>query len=163
MDPSAPERSGRFVGLNQTECGMHSHLEKVQKLREKAAQEEQEFVMPTLPCAECHDVDLNNFQADIVQSTERDILLEFYSPLCGACQEFAPTFRRIVAKAKDKVQISRFDITESDLTDEMQEQGFEVEATPTLYLVQHKPLRLTLYEGDHSEFAILDWLEKMTS
>ena len=30
------EREGRFVGLNRTECGMHSHLHKIAVLKEEA-------------------------------------------------------------------------------------------------------------------------------
>jgi len=161
VDASAPERSGRFVGLNRTECGMHAHLEKIQQMRAKAAEDEEEFSMPTLPCADCRDVDAANFQNKIVETTDRDILLEFYSPLCGACQDFAPTMQRIVAKVKDRITVSRFDITDNDVSDQMEQQGFNVEVTPTLYLVQHNPFRVTKYKGRHSEFATVDWVEKM--
>ena len=160
VDDSAPERSGRFVGLNRTECGMHEHLEKIQQMKAKSVENEEEFVMPFLPCGDCHDVDLTNFQQDIVLTTSRDILLEFYSPLCGACQDFAPTLKRIVEKVKDRITVSRFDITDSDVTNQMHEQGFNLEVTPTLFLVQHNPFRVTKYEGSHGEFDIIDWLER---
>ena len=159
VEATAPERSGRFVGLNQTECGMHSHLQEVKRLKQEAADKDKEFVMPTLPCDVCHDVDLKTFQSDIVQSS-RNILLEFYSPLCGACQEFSPTLKKIAEKVQNTLQVSRFDITESGITKEMEKQGFEVEVTPTMYLVQHDPLRLTLYEGDHSELDVMEWLAR---
>ena len=159
--PDAPERSGRFVGLNQTECGMHAHLQKVERLRQEARDKEEEFQFPTLPCEDCHDVDLDTFQSEIVQATQRDILLEFYSPLCGACQEFSPTLNRIASKVKGSLQVSRFDITVNALTDEMVKQGFQVETTPTLYLVQHNPWRVSEYSGDHSEFSILEWLKQI--
>jgi phosphoadenosine phosphosulfate reductase len=164
VPPTAPERSGRFVGMNTTECGMHSHLEKIKRLREEAEAQDEVFVLPTLPCDDCNDVDLTNFEAQIIQSTQADILLEFYSPLCGACQEFSPTFKGIAKKLKaaPQITVARFDVTESEMTDTMREQGFVVEVTPTLYLVQHDPLRVSLYEGEPNEFDILDWLGKKT-
>lgn len=50
------EREGRFVGQNQSECGMHTHLAKVEKLREEAKEEGEEFEMPHLPCDDCIEV-----------------------------------------------------------------------------------------------------------
>lgn len=157
-----PERSGRFVGLNRTECGMHSHLEKLQELKEEAAANNVAFVKPTLLCEYCTDVDLTSFQSDVVQANV-DILLEFYSPLCGACQEFSPSLQRIAKQlANTDIGVYRFDITSSDLSDEMRAQGFQVEVTPTLYFVRHNPLRLSLYEGMHEELAVIDWLEQVS-
>jgi len=162
--PNAPERSGRFVGFNTTECGMHSHLEKIQKMKEEALAANVEFEMPTLPCDVCIDVQENNFQ-QLVLDSNADVLLEFYSPPCGACQEFAPAMHEIAQLlhqhvGRDVLSVMRYDITSQEITPDMSNVGFNVEATPTLFLVQRNPLRITRYDdGAHNAvMPVMQWL-----
>ncbi|CAE7402076.1 met16 [Symbiodinium natans] len=81
------ERAGRFdQSVKVTECGMHTHLAKKARASIKRAQSSG---TPHLPCPSCVDVDKTNFQ-------------EFYSPMCGHCTHFAPTYAEIANRlAKD--------------------------------------------------------------
>jgi phosphoadenosine phosphosulfate reductase len=166
VSPDAPERAGRFVGLNQTECGMHAHLEKVQQMKKEAMEGNgHELESPTLECEECIDVDSTTFKKVVLQGEAKVILLEFYSPFCGACQEFAPTFHELVQRLKlkhatDEVQVVRFDMTYSDIPKAAHRAGFVVEATPQLYVVQRNPFRIAAYKGLYDLDSIYNWLRK---
>lgn len=159
----ANERSGRFVGLNKTECGMHSHLEKIKRMREEAKQDNRVFEMPTLPCSDCLDVDTSRFDELVVQSNY-EMLLEFYSPLCGTCQEFSPQYNLVAKYLKPlhNFKVARFDITESGVPPYV-ERVFPVQATPELYIVQREPFRVEHFRGGHDVPSILKWLESKTS
>ena len=160
-DVSAFERSGRFVGLNQTECGLHSHRAKINAKKEEAQAAGEEWKAPTLPCDKCVDLDVDSFEEFILKE-KRDVLVEFFSPYCGSCQEFAPTMSRLaehLSSTDMPVKVARFDITEHDPPTIGSEKYFEVEATPTLYQVRHSPFEVKLYEGEHDYHAILGWLE----
>jgi phosphoadenosine phosphosulfate reductase len=153
------ERSGRFVGLNQTECGLHSHRAKINKKKEKAAAAGEEWKVPTLSCEKCIDLDVSTFE-EFVKSGESDLLVEFFSPYCGGCQEFAPTLARLAEHLEPSMKVARFDITEHDPPLFGGNKVFEVEATPTLYLVKYSPFRVELYEGEHEYHPVLKWLGK---
>lgn len=176
MDKSAGERSGRFIGLNKTECGMHEHLERVKRAQEiqrgntpedryKQLQAEQ-FHKHKLLCSSCIEVDPSNFEELLVTPSDSNIhyVVEFYSPFCGSCQEFAPIYYRVAFRLKQeyalKVRAARFDVTEHDVSAKMKEQGFGIDETPTLFYVSpgKDPVR---YTGDKNEQNIMDWVEEM--
>lgn len=155
------ERSGRFVGLNQTECGLHSHREKVTSKKKEAAAAGEKWKVPVLKCDKCIDLDVGSFES-FIQNGDGQLLLEFFSPYCGGCQEFAPTMNRLaeqLSAGDTPLKVVRFDITEHDPPLVGSEKMFEVDATPTLYLVKY-PLNAELYTGEHDYHAILKWLGK---
>jgi len=167
IDPNADERSGRFVGLNKTECGMHSHLEKIHKMKEEAEKNKYEFITPTLECTYCEEADATNFD-EIVLNAKRDILLEFYSPYCSGCQEMAPIYDKIafaLHSLYEKITVVRFDITENEIPQSGKDVGMDVEVTPSLYLVQHSTpsIEVALFEGGHDFGSLMEWLELKTS
>ena len=95
------------------------------------------------------------------------LLLEFYSPFCGSCQEFAPTLDRVanlVATTLDNVKVARFDITEQPIPKVHNEEVFRVEATPTLYLVGYSPsFHAEKYDGNHQYDGLIRWLTEKSS
>jgi phosphoadenosine phosphosulfate reductase len=159
------ERSGRFVGLNQTECGLHSHRAKVNAKKEEAAAAGHKWMVPELRCDKCIDLTTESFEEFVKNGDPNSsILLEFFSPYCGGCQEFAPTMDRLAEHLSNRdssTRVARFDITENDppLVDE--KKVFVVEATPTLYRVNYSPtFQAEVYSGEHDYFSIIKWLEK---
>jgi thiol-disulfide isomerase/thioredoxin len=135
VEPGAAERSGRFRGQNQTECGMHTHLAKVKAAKEKAAADGFDYEMPTLPCADCVDVVLGNFD-EMVLTSPVDLLIEFYSPLCQHCQTVAPKFARVSTLLKDKkssIVVARMDITSNKIPPSGVEAGFALTGYPAMY------------------------------
>ena len=177
VDQGAAERSGRFVGLGKTECGIHSTRKKIKRMRENAEKAGRDFEGTTsLPCPGCdYEISPETFD-EVVFGNGREkydfLLLEFYSPLCGGCQEFAPKFKKIV-KAIDqrgggRIKTGRFDITEHDVPKSGADQGIIIEATPSLYLVKSGVAKsgstIVRYgeDGEHEVEPILLWLTKET-
>lgn len=158
------ERSGRFVGTGNNECGLHSHRKKVKAQKEAAAAAGEEFAAPTLPCEKCVELTVHNFEKWITGGEEGApaLLVEFYSPYCGACQEFAPTLNRLandLSGDDPPIRVARFDITENEIPKIEGEEVFAVESTPTLYRVRYTPeFRAELYSGNHIFHNIREWV-----
>mmetsp|Transcript_18044 Transcript_18044/g.37514 ORF Transcript_18044/g.37514 Transcript_18044/m.37514 type:complete len:638 (-) Transcript_18044:1-1914(-) len=175
VDADALERSGRFVGLNRTECGLHAHIEKITRQKQEALERGDEWSVPTLICLKCVDLTVETFEKMVTnpslipsstmegQPTEL-LLIEFYSPYCGGCQQFAPTLDRLadhISEEMPQVRVARFDITEHDIPLVDGKDMFEVEVTPTLYRVRYEPsFRVERYESDHGYDRILEWVRK---
>eukprot|EP00984_Skeletonema_dohrnii_P007473 scaffold2707_cov90-Skeletonema_dohrnii-CCMP3373.AAC.5 len=162
------ERSGRFDDLNRTECGLHSHLQKIKALKKKNEEAGEEWTVPELTCEKCIDLNEDTFLETVENNNLRDdslLLLEFYSPFCGSCQEFAPVLNRLADYQIPNTIVARFDITEQNIPKYNNQELFQVESTPTLYLVGHSPsFYAEMYSGKHEFDAILQWLtEKRNS
>ena len=156
------ERSGRFIGMKNKECGLHTHRQKIKAKKQRAEENGEEFTVPTLVCDKCIDLNVDNFEAEI-KSGEKDLLLEFFSPYCGSCQEFAPTLNRIANHLSFDFPsvrgVARFDITENDAPQIDGKDEFTVEATPTLYRVRYVPIfQVELYDGNHDFESIVGWM-----
>jgi len=152
------ERSGRFVGMNKTECGLHSVRAKRQQAK---VDDGEESTAPSLVCDKCIDTNTDNF-VEVISSgkKEQEVLLEFYSPYCGGCQAFAPTLNRIAnhLSPNSRNSVVRFDITEHDIPQIDGKDVFKVETTPTLYRVSYSPsFQVEFYTGDHDFDSIIDW------
>ena len=163
VDAKAAERSGRFVGLHTSECGIHATRAKIQRMKQQAEKEGRVFDgMAELACGNnCLQVTAFTFDEIVLDGTT-DLLLEFYSPLCGACQAFAPEFDTIVEKLQpfqQTIQMARFDLTEEDVPESGQEAGFVVEMTPSLFLVRRDPFRVLPYDGHLKASAVLEWIQ----
>ena len=71
------ERSGRFMGMsNRSECGLHSHIQKVKEQKQQALELGEEFTAPTLVCEKCIDLSVDNFENKITTGDEERELLE---------------------------------------------------------------------------------------
>jgi len=171
----AIERSGRFFGdLNKTECGLHSHLKRVKLKKEQAlANGEEDLGPPMLDCGGCADLTAEDFESSVLEGAADAgsvLIIEFYSPWCGGCQAFAPTFRRLVehlASERANVRAVRFDVTESDVPTVGGEEKFLVTGTPTLYRVEYpiEPGKFypVKYNGSHDYSSILEWATARSS
>jgi len=156
------ERSGRFIGFNRTECGLHSHLQKIKALKKHKKDSGEELAVPELLCEKCIDLNRETFMETVRSNNLQEkslLLLEFYSPFCGSCHEFAPILNRVANYQMPNVKVARFDITEQSIPKIDNQEVFQVEATPTLYLVRYNPsFHAELYNGNHDFVEILRWL-----
>ena len=175
VDQGAAERSGRFVGLGRTECGIHSTRKKIKRMRQEAEKAGRDFEgMASLPCPGCdYEISPETFDDVVFGGSSKEyefLMLEFYSPLCGGCQEFAPKFKKIIAvinqKATGQIKTGRYDITEHDVPKSGADQGISIEATPDLYLVKKSATKSTPtilhFDGEHEVEPILQWISKET-
>ncbi|OLQ13968.1 Protein disulfide-isomerase [Symbiodinium microadriaticum] len=73
-----------------------------------------------------------------VLQTQQDLLIEFYSPMCGHCTHFAPTYAEVASRlVKDgEVTPARMDLYHNDLPKVATDAGFDINAFPTLILVR---------------------------
>lgn len=163
------ERSGRFValGANRTECGLHSHRGKVDGMMRRRRDREYEggtSSQPSLRCDACTNLNIDNFITEITKKDDRcTLLIEFYSPWCGGCQDFAPTYDRIAhhlrAHHGDGIRAARFDVSRDDVPLLNDKVVFSIEKTPTLYRVRHVPsFRVGMYEGERDFDSIVSWM-----
>ena len=150
VDGSDDERSGRFVGMDRSECGIHSIGKKIQKMLQDQQQDQQHNVSdakkkkkklpmlerPTLPCTGCLELN-SQMLLDILKTSPNGktmkttttttilpntdfVLVEFYSPLCGHCRRFAPTFDLVATELFNDtfVDVVRMDMTKQQILKE---------------------------------------------
>lgn len=184
----AGERDGRFVGMEQTECGIHSTREKLNQMIQNAKAKksiwgpswfspqhdsqssEKETEPPPLPCTGCLELNPQTLMT-LLKTGTTDVLMEFHSPFCGHCRHFAPTYEKVAQALlhndhnnhhfdNNNIQVARFDITYQNVPSES---GIVIEATPKLYFVKRLPqFKLEEYKGTtRSPEAILDWVTSL--
>ncbi len=162
------ERSGRFValGANRTECGLHSHRGKVDGMMKRKRDREYEggtASHPALRCDACTNLDVDNFVTEITKDDHRTLLIEFYSPWCGGCRVFAPTYDEVAqylhAYHGEGIRAARFDVSRDDVPRLNNDVLFPIARTPTLYRVRHTPsFRVDMYEGERDFDSIVEWM-----
>ena len=63
-----------------------------------------------------------------------------------------------------KVKVARFDITEQSIPKYNEQEVFQVEATPTLYVVSYSPsFHAQVYRGKHEFDEIMQWIIDLTN
>jgi protein disulfide isomerase family A protein 3 len=68
-----------------------------------------------------------NFE-ELVEKSDKDVLIEFYAPWCGHCKKLTPIYDQLGEKMADEnVEIVKMDATANDVGD-----GFDVKGFPTL-------------------------------
>ena len=172
VTPDAAERSGRFQGLNQTECGMHVkdiETDMIQNFKEN----EEDVSMNVQRASDTNAKDYWDLNPkslyEMVLDEERvssDMLLVFYSPRCGHCRAFMPTFLEVARHLRQyppvgshrMVQAGRFNVLENRVPDTAKTAGLRVAGVPTIFLVQHEPFRVTKFIGRRDKDTILKWL-----
>ncbi|XP_012231609.1 protein disulfide-isomerase [Linepithema humile] len=89
---------------------------------------------------------------EVAHDKEKDVLVEFYAPWCGHCQQLAPIYEQLGEKYKDndKLVIAKMDATANELED------VRVTSFPTLTLYKKETNQAVEYNGERT----LDGLSK---
>lgn len=94
--------------------------------------------------------------ADLIQSAELPVLVDFYAPWCGPCQLMAPILEKIGPQVRDKVQIVKIN---TDLYPGIASQ-YKIRALPTFILFKDgKPI--DRIEGALTAEQLLDKLKRL--
>mmetsp|Transcript_20237 Transcript_20237/g.24535 ORF Transcript_20237/g.24535 Transcript_20237/m.24535 type:complete len:426 (+) Transcript_20237:1-1278(+) len=100
-------------------------------------------------------VDENSLQ-ELLDSSNKHVLVEFYAPWCGHCQQFAPEYAKIAEQLNgESVVVVKMNGDENVVPPQ-----FTVEGFPTLYFVpKDRKLKPVSYEGKLSRAAIIDFVK----
>ncbi len=90
-------------------------------------------------------IDVNNFE-ELVRNTNDIWLLEFYSERCGTCQEFEPTWKKVVPKING-VKIGRINIDKKEGLKLAQNVGVLDNGIPNIQLMKGKTQDITIMRG----------------
>eukprot|EP00980_Cylindrotheca_fusiformis_P011588 scaffold2744_cov136-Cylindrotheca_fusiformis.AAC.5 len=165
--PDEDERSGRFQGLNQSECGIHN-LE----MLSQADVDDLEGEAVNNNFLELDRVTLASVvlqESNEMRDGKDSIFIVFYHPQCSHCRHFEPTFFEIAERIKNapynsplqNIVVARYNIGRHRLPKTAIERGLIVPGTPALYFIQHKPVyRVAKREGLKQVKPLLDWLEE---
>jgi hypothetical protein len=95
-------------------------------------------------------------------TNEDDVLIELYSPMSSACQEFALKFEMVVTKLQpfENIPVVCFDISVENVPKTCQEAGFDLKWM-SLFLVRRGPFNVIPNERDMEANLIMDWIESM--
>ncbi|GER35248.1 protein disulfide-isomerase [Striga asiatica] len=94
---------------------------------------------------------------DVVFNSGKNVLLEFYAPWCGHCQQLAPILDEVAISFKNDpdVVIAKFDATANDVPRDT----FEVQGFPTMYFRSANG-NLSQYDGGRTKDDIISFIEK---
>ncbi|XP_077249777.1 protein disulfide-isomerase-like [Tasmannia lanceolata] len=94
---------------------------------------------------------------DVVFSSGKNVLLEFYAPWCGHCKKLAPILDEVAVSFENEadVVIAKIDATSNDIPSDV----FEVQGYPTLYFSSASG-NLVQYDGINSKEDIIDFVQK---
>ncbi|KAI4375136.1 hypothetical protein MLD38_013042 [Melastoma candidum] len=94
---------------------------------------------------------------DVVMSSDKNVLLEFYAPWCGHCKKLAPILDEVAISYENdaNILIAKFDATTNDVPAD----HFDVKGYPTVYFKSASG-NLLPYDGDRTKDDIIDFIEK---
>ena len=96
-----------------------------------------------------------NFE-ELVTSSEKDVLIEFYAPWCGHCKSLAPKYDELGGKmAGENVEIVKMDATANDVPPAYSVSGF-----PTLYWLPSDTKKPESYQGGREVDDFIKFISK---
>ena len=97
-------------------------------------------------------VDNKNFN-DIVNTSEKPVLLEFWAPWCVYCRKLSPVLDRVASAMSDKINVGKVNIDEQpELASK-----FEVNFVPTLCIFKNGEVASATI-SPQSQTALEDWI-----
>ncbi|KAF8044801.1 hypothetical protein N665_6720s0001 [Sinapis alba] len=94
---------------------------------------------------------------EMVLNSGKNVLLEFYAPWCGHCQNLVPILDEVAVsyQSDPSVVIAKLDATANDFPLDT----FDVKGFPTIYL-RSASGKIVLYEGDRTKEDIISFIDK---
>ncbi len=102
-------------------------------------------------------VDKNNFQADVLQSSE-PVVVDFWAEWCGPCKMIAPALDEIATEMGGKIKIAKLNIDENP---ELAAQ-YGVRSIPTLLMFKDGQVAANMV-GAVPKSRLANWIETATA
>ncbi|KAJ6412657.1 hypothetical protein OIU84_005659 [Salix udensis] len=106
-------------------------------------------------------LDHSNFTETV---TKHDfIVVEFYAPWCGHCQNLAPEYEKaasILSSSDHQIVLAKVNADEN-VNQEISEK-FEVQGFPTIKILRKGGTSVSEYKGPHDADGIVEYLKKLT-
>jgi protein disulfide-isomerase A1 len=95
---------------------------------------------------------------DVVINTDKHVLIEFYAPWCGHCENFVPTYEEIAQvfnAESSNVVVAKMDATENEVD------GLDISGYPTIqfYKAGDKSNPVN-FKGTRGKWEVIDWVKK---
>lgn len=77
-----------------------------------------------------------SFQHDVIESSERLVLLDAWAPWCGPCRLVGPIMEQLAAESKGRYRIAKLNIDENPITAAQ----FQIQSIPTMLIFKQGKL-----------------------
>ena len=102
------------------------------------------------------DVTEAEFNDQVIEASERKlIVVDFWAPWCGPCNQLTPILEKIISKSGDKITLVKINIDENQQIAAQ----LRIQSIPTVYAFKDKQI-VNAFQGVIPEGQIIEFIEK---